>query len=182
MASLDAAILGSRSATATLEAWCASHAMAETPRIVALRIAGPEQPPSDEQRARLEVGPGEPVRHRRVRLACGTRVLSEADNWYVPSRLTPEMNAALETTDTPYGKVVAPLAPVRRTFAAEVLWPVLPAGWELHPPRDDHPERRLDVPRVLFEHRALLIDRAGHPISEVDEHYLAAVLAFAPRR
>ena len=36
------------------------------------------------------IGPDEPVAYRHVRLRCGDHVLSEADNWYVPSRLTPE--------------------------------------------------------------------------------------------
>ena len=31
---------------------------------------------------------------------CGDQVFSEADNWYVPARLTAEMNHALDTTDT----------------------------------------------------------------------------------
>jgi hypothetical protein len=51
-----------------------------------------------------------------VQLWCGDRLLSEADNWYVPSRLTPAMNTALETTDTPFGKAVQELKPYRRTF------------------------------------------------------------------
>jgi hypothetical protein len=37
----------------------------------------------------LGVDPDEPVRFRRVPLKCGDHVLSEAENWYVPSRLTP---------------------------------------------------------------------------------------------
>ena len=31
------------------------------------------------------------VKHRRVELRCGAYLFSEADNWYVPERLTPEM-------------------------------------------------------------------------------------------
>ncbi len=80
----------------------------------ALREQGADKPLTAEQRARLGLGPDEQVRYRHVRLACGDRVLSEADNWYVPARLTPEMNAALEGSDAPFGRVVRPLAPVRR--------------------------------------------------------------------
>jgi hypothetical protein len=29
----------------------------------------------------------------------------EADNWYVPSRLTPDINKTLDMTDTPFGIV-----------------------------------------------------------------------------
>jgi hypothetical protein len=39
-------------------------------------------------------------------VALGNYILSEADNWYVPSRLTPEMNQALETTKFAFGRAV----------------------------------------------------------------------------
>ncbi len=53
------------------------------------------------------------VKYRRVQLRYGVYILSEAENWYVPSRLTPEMNKLFETTDMPFGKVVLPLEPYR---------------------------------------------------------------------
>jgi hypothetical protein len=60
-------------------------------------------------RAMLGVGASEPVAFRHVQLVCGDLILSEARNWYVPSRLTPEMNHILATTDRPFGAVIAPL-------------------------------------------------------------------------
>ncbi len=36
-------------------------------------------------------------------------MLSEADNWYVPVRLTPEMNQALDTSDIAFGRAVQAL-------------------------------------------------------------------------
>jgi hypothetical protein len=39
-----------------------------------------------------------------VHLKCGERVLSEADNWYVPARLTKEMNQSLENSDIAFGR------------------------------------------------------------------------------
>ncbi len=178
MASLNAAILGSRSATATLETWCATHALAAEPTVVAVRVPGADKAADAEQRRRLQVGPDEPIRYRRVHLTCGGRVLSDADNWYVPSRLTPEMNRALDATDLPFGKVVASLHPMRQTFAAAVLWNVLPPGWELQPPSADGPGA-LDLPAILFEHRAVLYDAQRRPFCEVDEHYTRDNLAFA---
>ena len=53
-------------------------------------------------------------------------MLSEADNWYVPSRLTGEMNRVLETTAAPFGKAVMDLKPYRQTYAVDVLWWPLP--------------------------------------------------------
>ncbi len=78
MQTLNAMLLGSRSATLTLERWCADHAMAAEPKIVAQLVPGIEKPISPEQRQRLQVGPTEEVKYRRVRLLCGTRVLSRA--------------------------------------------------------------------------------------------------------
>ena len=182
METLNADLLAGRSATRTLEAWCADHAMAADPRLRAERVASPDKPLDEGQRVRLAIGPEEPVRYRHVRLACGTHVLSDADNWYVPSRLTPAMNATLDTTDTSFGTVVAPLDVTRETFAARTLWAVLPPGWDMDAPVADHPERALDVAPVLFEHRAILFDAHHVPFSEVDEHYTNEILAFTPAR
>src|SRR5580658_929156 len=120
---LNAQLLASRSATLTLERWCEAHRLAGAgaPQITAHLMGGAPPPATPEQRQRLGVGPGEPLKYRRVELRCGERVLSVADNWYVPSRLTPEMNRVLETTDTPFGKAVLTLQPARQTFAASVL-------------------------------------------------------------
>src|SRR5262247_3263009 len=92
MQTLNAEILASRSATASLEHWCRDHQLAAEPKIVAQVVKGADKPPTSEQRQRLEAGAGNEIKYRRVELRCGTRVLSQADNWYVPGRLTPEMN------------------------------------------------------------------------------------------
>ncbi len=179
---LNAEILASRSATATLEKWCRDHALAVEPRVVAEVLDGEPVAPSAEQRQRLRADLGEVVRYRRVRLRCGEHVLSEAENWYLPGRLTAEMNRALETGGTPFGRVVAPLEPVRQTFAARLLWSPLPEGWErtfqsVPPCLSTGP---LAIPGALFEHRAVLLARDNLPIAEVHEVYQGALLAFAP--
>lgn len=161
---LSARLLASHSATAVLEAWCAERGLSADPRLVALRVTGPDKPPSPAQRERLAIGPEEPVRYRRVRLACADRVLSEADNWYVPSRLTPEMNALLDETQLPFGRVVHPLSPMRRQLSIRKLWRAdsgqLPGASE-----------------PLFHVEALLTTGDGTPFSEVAETYTGAVLA-----
>jgi hypothetical protein len=134
-------------------------------------VKAPEKSIRPEQRAHLQIGPDEPVKYRRVRLTCGTRVLSEADNWYVPSRLTPDMNRTLETTDIPFGKAVGALNFHRETFAAETIWTPLAAGWETRARPADHPDEEIEIPLVIFEHQALLFDSKHVPFSEVDEHY-----------
>jgi len=177
---LNATLLAARSATSTLESWCADHKLAEEAKIHARLVRGIDKPIADEQRRRLRIDQTEPVKFRHVELACGDRILSEADNWYVPARLTAEMNNALETTDMPFGRVVAALKPFRQTFAVAVLWKPLADGWEREPPAADHPEQTLAIPAKLFEHRALLYTPDLEPIAEVDEIYTRESLAFVP--
>ena len=178
METLSANLLASRSATKALEEWCSDHQLALPAKIHAEAVKAPEKPIRPEQRAHLQVGPDEPIRYRRVRLTCGTHVLSEADNWYVPSRLTPEMNRVLETTDTPFGKAVAALGFTRETLAVETVWSPLQPGWETHAPPVDHPDEELELPLILFEHQAVLYDSHHLPFSEVDEHYMRDNLSF----
>ena len=156
-------LLSADSATAVLEAWCAEHGLSDTPRLFAERLPGPDKPLTLSQRLRLRIGTDEPVRYRRVRLVCGSSVLSEADNWYVPARLTPEMNRELETTDVPFGRVVRTLAPSRRNLYATEIW--TPAA-AVPAPADP-----------LFSVAAVLSTREGMPFCEVSETYTGAVLA-----
>jgi chorismate-pyruvate lyase len=178
---INAEVLASRSSTLTLEAWCRDHELAKEPKIVAELVKGAAKAPTAEQRQRLRVSSDEEVKYRHVRLRCGVRVLSEADNWYVPGRLTAEMNRLLETTDTPFGKAVQALEPYRQTFAMKVLWSPLPDGWE-HGPATAGPAGALPIPEGLFEHRAVLYTGEHLPFSEVDEIYRRDLLAFAPPR
>ena len=179
---LNANLLGARSATFTLEKWCADHKLAPEPRIRARLMHDVYKPPTPEQRQRLRVGVNEPLKYRRVELACGTRVLSEADNWYVPSRLTPEMNRLLETTDTPFGRAVQDLKPFRQTFSVEMYWKPLPDGWEMKPQPQAPSTTPMPIPEKLFEHRALLFNAEQMPFSEVSETYRSDVLDFSPPR
>jgi chorismate-pyruvate lyase len=179
---LNADLLSHDSATLTLEHWCDSHRLASPARIVAERVPGIDKPPTDELRRELGVTAGDPVRYRRVRLLCGAVLLSEADNWYVPARLTPAMNRLLETTDTPFGRAVQALHFQRHTISAKLLWQPLPEGWEMSPVAAGQGTRQLSLPPGVLEHRALLTLPDGTPFSEVVETYSGNVLAFpAPR-
>jgi chorismate-pyruvate lyase len=176
---LNANLLSHDSATLTLERWCDVHRLASPARIVAVRVPDSEKPVSPEQRRELGVTPAEPIRYRRVRLLCGTVVLSEADNWYVPSRLTAEMNKLLDSSDTPFGRIVQALHFQRRTLSSTLLWVPLPEGWEMNPiPPSDASVSPLTVPSELLQHRALLTLPNGTPFSEVVETYTGGVLAF----
>jgi len=153
---LDADLRSHDSATLTLEHWCADHHLAEPPRIVARRLRDTEKPLPDELRAQLALDADEPIAYRHVQLVCGDHVFSEADNWYVPGRLAPEMNRQLATTDEPFGKVVRPLGFQRRTLAAQILW---------------NPAQRPDMPRDVLRHTAVLYTSAQLPFSAVIETY-----------
>jgi hypothetical protein len=177
---LNANILASTSATLSLEKWCADHGMAQPAKIVAHLLRGADKPATQEQRARLGVSQETPVKYRRVQLTCGEHLLSEADNWYVPGRLTPAMNHLLEETDTPFGKVVLPLAPYRRTIGAKTLWSPLPEHWESSPIPAATGGSAITIPNALFEHSAVLYTREHEPISEVRETYQRGLLDFPP--
>ena len=182
---LNAEILASSSATQSLEKWCRDHRMAADPIIVARAIAGIDKVPTVEQLQRLQVTSISDVKYRRVELRCGSHVFSEADNWYVPSRLTAEMNKLLETSETPFGKAVQPLLPYRRTFAVTLLWSPLPAGWEQRrrvSGQLGEPAKALLLPKDLFEHRAILYTSDHQPFSEVNERYQGQLLAFVRGR
>ena len=178
--SLNADLLAHDSATLTIERWCAEHRLANPARIVAERVSDAAKPASAEVREALDVKPDEPLGYRRVQLKCGDHVLSEADNWYVPTRLTPEMNHALETTDTPFGTVVAALHFRRHTLSADLLWRPLPKGWEMDPAHALDEGGALAIPDHVLEHRAVLSTPDGEPFSEVVETYTGEVLAFPP--
>ncbi len=180
---LNAEVLAGRSATLVLEKWCLDHGLSggAEAKIVAQSVKGADKPVTVEQRQRLQISADEPVRFRHVRLTCGNNVLSEADNWYVPSRLTTEMNRQLDETDTPFGKVVRPLEPYRQTFFAKLLWHPLPEGWETAP-LPGSTEKQLDMPDALFEHKAVLFSKDHLPFSEVDEVYQRHLLDFPPPR
>ncbi len=175
---LNADLLSHDSATLTLQRWCDVHHLASPPTIVASRVPGVDKPPTPEQRGELGVAANEVVRYRRVRLMCGPLVLSEADNWYVPARLTPEMNRLLESTDSPFGLVVQSLHFQRHTLSSTLLWLPLPAGWEMKAPGARLTGADQPMPSRLLEHRAVLTLPDGTPFSEVVETYTDKVLAF----
>ncbi|WP_018042724.1 hypothetical protein [Methylobacterium sp. 88A] len=160
---LSTRLLNGDSATTVLEGWCEERRLASEARLVATRVPGPERLPSPVQSRRLALSHGEAVRYRHVRLSCAGYVLSQAENWYVPARLTTEMNLSLDRTEAPFGRVVHTLFPKRRNLRLLRLWP-----------------RDAGVPGpsdLVFAIEAILSDRSGRPICEVSETYTGAILA-----
>lgn len=87
-------------------------------------------------------------------------MLSEADNWYRPDRLTADMNRQLDTTDTPFGAVVRSLGFHRERLSARVLVS----------------ENDRAIPAAVIRHKALLETPDGEPFSLVVETYLRAAV------
>jgi chorismate-pyruvate lyase len=110
------------------------------------RLADPKPPPTPN---RLTVGNTEVLRHRRVELLAGDRIVSKAELWWVPDRLPGQLVEVLETTDIPFGRVMRPLGLKRWVFCA----------------------RFSADPEVALEHRALLSRPGGLPVAEVLESY-----------
>lgn len=175
---LNAELLSHDSATMTLEHWCAVHHIAAEPRIVAEQVRDIDKPITSAQRQELGITPTDTVRYRRVNLRCGALVLSQADNWYVPSRLTPEMNKLLDTTDVPFGKAVQALHFRRHTLWSKVLWWPLPEGWEMQTSAVSNELATSSMPAQLLEHKAVLTLPDGTPFSEVVESYTDKVMDF----
>ncbi|WP_082928994.1 hypothetical protein [Rhizobium aegyptiacum] len=175
---LNANLLSNASATLTLDRWCAAHKLAEEgSKIVAQRVRGQDKPADEHIRELLTVGPGELIAYRRVRLVCGDRVLSEADNWYLPTKLTAEMNQALGTSDITFGRAVQALNFTRTNLSAKLLWSPLSEGWDMDG-LTAHETSSLSLPPFLLEHRAILKLRDGTPFSAVVESYTDNVLDF----
>jgi chorismate-pyruvate lyase len=148
---LDAELLAANSATAVLQKRCAVPIRAEVDRTA-------DKPADADVRADLGAGDETKLVYRLVRLKCGDVVYSRAENWYRPDRLTASMNAALLTGDTPFGVVVRPLAPTRRTLS-----------------RAFAPEEG-----VILRHRAVVISGDGTPLAEVVESYTEALPLAVP--
>ena len=178
---LNAHLLSNSSATAVLEEWCADHHMAQVSKITARLTKEQDKPISEDTRKRLHLRFLDRIKYRHVQLSCGSHVLSEADNWYVPSRLTDQMNRELNFSDRPFGKIIAPLNPYRRTMEVKIYWSPLEKGWEKNLSRSItnlRDERVISIPKYLFMHRALVSSEAGIPISEVVETYTNEVINF----
>jgi chorismate-pyruvate lyase len=172
-------LLAQDSATLVLDDWCATHHMAANPKIVAERVHDGDHGVPDAIRTLLKVGPTEVVGYRHVRLRCGAHVLSDADNWYVPGRLTAAINRQLDTTDIPFGRAAKPLQFRRFTLASKHVWSPLPADWATLPVSQWPVQAALELPVTVLENHAVLLLPNGDPISAVIERYSGEVLAFA---
>jgi len=148
-AALAAHLDAAPSVTAGLLSWCEARGIGDGPvRVLACARA---EPPEDL--ARLLGASGEPALFRRVVLGRGRIALAEAENLFLPSRLPAPMRQALAVTDIPFGAVLAPLRPSRRT-----LW------------------RRAERDGAVLAQAALVVGQDGAALAAVHERFLPALL------
>lgn len=158
----EAALAATPSASEALESWCRAR-IDRTGTLRAVVISASSGNPSERVREELDIGENERLGYRRVSLECSGRSLSLAYNWYVPSRLTGEMNAKLEQSQAPFGMVAAPLGFTRQPLEGERgQADYCPAG-------------------TVLSHRALLRLPDGRPLAMVVECYTKANLESARR-
>ncbi|NIX77022.1 hypothetical protein [Microvirga terricola] len=163
---LSERIVQAKTATASLLDWCEEHGLSDGP-IIARRLQDDRTLSArDLSLPALGAMSEELIRHRRVELARGDLPLVTADNWFLPSRLSAQMNEALDGTDLPFGAVIAPLDPARRNFAIHFNDPGDGEAWG---------------PDTILEHQAVVIDGKGRPLAVVRERFQAALISFSSR-
>lgn len=158
VAAFEANLAAHASATAALQLWCDQRGIAPGASIAVEFVSGADAVAPADLRATLGVGADEALGYRHVKLTCGEHVLSQAHNWYVPARLTPEMNRQLAETQVPFGRIAASLNFTREPIASTRRGdPGCPVG-------------------AISTHRALLRLPKGSPLALVVECYTEANL------
>ena len=154
---LNTRLIAGATATDTLLAWCDEHGLSEGPITVEIRQRFAPALVPDAVVPALELGPGETIHYRQVRLMRGSLALAAAENWFVPQRLTAAMNEALIETNVPFGRVIAPLQPARRLLAV-------------------HPQPHAEI---ILHHSAVILSKPGTALAFVKESYFSDLVAFA---
>lgn len=153
IAAFEANLAAHASATKALSQWCKLRGIDSEGQITVQFVHGVDEPPPTDLHITLGVSADELLGYRHVRLVCGTAVLSEAHNWFVPARLTATMNRQLTESDAPFGTVAASLDFTREPIASARRGdPGCPAG-------------------TISTHRALLRLPDGQPLALVAECY-----------
>jgi hypothetical protein len=158
IAAFEANLAAHSSATAALQLWCDKRGIAPGATIAVEFVRDADAVAPADIHATLGVGADQPLGYRHVKLTCGPHVLSEAHNWYVPARLSPEMNRQLAEGQVPFGRIAASLNFTREPIASTRRGdPGCPVG-------------------AISTHRALLRLPLGSPLALVVECYTEANL------
>jgi hypothetical protein len=151
-------ILRGPTATLAMARWCAGRGIDDGLLLARVdRTSPPCFAPGILLDAMGVVGPTR-LRHRRVTLVRGGTALSDCDLWWLPDSLPAAVTLALDTTDQPFGMLVAPLRPMRRTVETRI--------------------RAAAAEHVLEIGAVVLAGGAGRrvPVAAVQERYRTALL------
>jgi hypothetical protein len=154
---LNTRLIASATATEALLAWCEEHGLSDGPITVEIRQRFAPALVPDEVLPALKLDPGEAIHYRQVQLMRGSLPLAAAENWFVLQRLTADMNEALNGTNLPFGRVIAPLQPFRRTLAANL---------------QPHAE-------IILVHSAVILNKLGTALALVKESYFSDLVSLA---
>lgn len=164
-------LLRAPTATEALEAWCEEYDLSTGSITAMKRVDSSPRYIDEEALDDLWLQPNEWLEPRRVLLVRGGLPLCEADNWFVPQRLPPDVRTALKTTNVPFGAAIRDLHPARRTYFVRF------ASFA----SEDSPATDFSLPvlsrsAVILEHRAMVFDGDRRPLAVVTERYLASLV------
>jgi len=176
---LSTRLIAGATATETLVAWCDEHGLSQGPISVECNQRHVLSAMPDNISAALALAAGEIIHFRQVRIVRGPLPLARAENWFVPQRLAAGMKDVLQTTNVPFGIVVAPLRPARRTLVAHVR--PLTADPSEDPLRLSGPARQYQ-PDIILEHTAVICSGTGTALALVKEQFFSDLVSFAAER
>lgn len=126
----------------------------------------PELLDEESREALYDRGIPDQMRFRKVRLMSADIVLVDAVNWYFPANLPADICRQLDVTNIPFGRLIRPLKPTRRTFLVRRC-----------APRDlDRMPASIDPDSIVFEHRAVVCRQDGAPLAVVHERFHAVLV------
>ncbi|QRM32822.1 hypothetical protein [Microvirga sp. VF16] len=176
---LSTRLIAGATATETLRAWCDEHGLAQGPISVACRQRHVLAAVPDDVKAALGPAASESVHFRQVPMMRGPLPLATAENWFVPQRLAAGMEEVLQTTDLPFGTVIARLRPSRRTLVAHV--------WPLTADPSEDPSRlsasaRHSQPAIILAHTTVILSGTGTALALVTERFFSDLISVAAAR
>ena len=162
-------------ATAALMAWCRERRPDDAETLSLAVLCDCAADPADYD-GPLRLAARETLQYRRVRLAWGEQVISEAENFYVPQRLPEAMRAALHQGAKPFGAVVAELSPQRTTLALLTIDDLAKGGAAAARCRAQLADGGFDPAEAYALHLTALMSAGGVELAELREHYRRELL------
>ncbi|ABE39330.1 hypothetical protein [Rhodopseudomonas pseudopalustris] len=167
---------GHDTATAALVAWCRRYDGRGADDLAVTLLSDRVAQPGEYQ-GPLRPCAGETIQCRRVLLRWGQRVVSEAENWYVPQRLPVAIRRMLAEGALPFGAVVAELMPRRTTTTMLRCEQIAGGGREAAELLEQLARAQVFSPPEAFVlHVHAMMTVSGVMLADVREHYRRELL------